>query len=162
MGGIMRLAVKFYLLFLAQCPETNNRSVLGRSSAASWKRLQALAVLFYCSSSKLVNCKHQSRGEGTLPAAKDNCLLYNPAKSLIQQFSTNNCLALSHLESLWFSELPGADHQNRLCFHFPFSNYRRHLWVKAIIFSLSTLRCHLSYGSSPRSCWARSPVGVPS
>lgn len=39
---------------------------------------------------------------------KDNCLLYNPAKSLIQQFSVNNRLALSHLESLWFSELPGA------------------------------------------------------
>lgn len=51
---------------------------------------------------------------------KDDCLLHHPAKFLIQQFLANNHLALSHLESLWFSELPGADHQNRLYFHFPF------------------------------------------
>lgn len=51
---------------------------------------------------------------------EDSCSLYNPAKSLMQQFSASNRLALSHLESLSLSELPGADHQNRLCFHFPF------------------------------------------
>lgn len=51
---------------------------------------------------------------------EDSCSLYNPAKSLMQQFSASNRLALSHPESLSLSELPGADHQNRLCFHFPF------------------------------------------
>lgn len=76
--------------------------------------------MFYCSSSKPVNCEHKSGGEGTLPVVKDNCLLYNPAKSLIQQFWVNSRPALSHLESLRFGELPGAGHQNRFYFHFPF------------------------------------------
>lgn len=50
----------------------------------------------------------------------------------------------------------------QVVFPLPISNYRRHLWVKAVIFSLSAFRCHPAYRSSPCTCWARSPVGVPS
>lgn len=38
-----------------ECLETNNRSVPGRSSAASWRCLQALAILFYCCSSTILS-----------------------------------------------------------------------------------------------------------
>lgn len=75
-----------------QCLETNYRSVPGRSSATSWRCLQPLAILFCCCFTTLVNCKHQSHKEDTLSGVKDNCLLYNPAKSLIQQFSQTTIL----------------------------------------------------------------------
>lgn len=137
---------------MPQCPETNNRSVPGRSSAAPRKCLQALAILFYCSSSKPVNCKHKSGGEGTLPAAKDNRVLYNPAKSLIQQFSAGSRLALSHLESLWFGELPGADHQNRLYFHFPFQI------TGGTCESRQSFSLYLPWDAIPRADPARAPA----